>query len=408
MKNLPLLRAVAIISNALWKSHFDGDPSVQNRKLELNDNVYTIVGVLSPDFQPVNAADILLPLRLPDATIKDRGLHFLNLYGRLRAGLNVAEARKQLAPLAEQVEKDSSTNHTIAVASLKDDLTQGSSASLGLMFGAVGFVLLIGCANVANLLLARAAGRHREMAVRIALGAGRWTLVSQLLTESTLLALIGGAVGLFVARLTLTGLLAALGPRLPRAAEISMDVPVLLFALGISLLTGIIFGPAPARTLLRTSLTPSLGEGGREGAERGKEAANAGRWRSCPRIVLIGAGLVLRSFARLMNEPRGFDSAHVLTFYVNLSTTRYAKPEQQTQFFTQFRERLIAVPGVETAGMITDIPLASGGASGGIDIEGHSYAANSGPEANKRIIGPDYFRAMHIQILKGGSLLSGM
>jgi predicted permease len=394
---------VAIISSTLWKSHFDSDPSIQNRKLELNDNVYTIVGVLSPDFQPVNAADVLLPLRLPDATIKDRGLHFLNLYGRLRTGLNVAEARRQLAPLAAQVEKDSSTNHTIAVASLKDNLTQGSSSSLGLMFGAVGFVLLIGCANVANLLLARAAGRHREMAVRIALGAGRWTLVRQLLTESTLLALIGGAVGLFVARLTLTGLLAALGPRLPRAAEISMDVPVLLFALGISLLTGILFGLAPARALLRTSLTPSLGEGGREGIGAGKKQRNllvAGEV-ALTLMLLVGAGLVLRSFARLLEVPKGFSADHVLTFAVSLSPVRYKTPAQQVQFFDEFRSRVASLPGVDAAGFVNQLPLAGGNVNGGVDIEGRTFPQNSGPVADKRIASPDYFHAMHIPILRG-------
>ena len=394
---------VAIISSSLWKSHFGGDPSVLDRKLVLNDSVATIVGVLSPDYQPLNPGDIVMPLRFTDATIRDRGQHFLNIYGRLRAGLSVAEAKRQLIPLAAQVEKASSTDHSIAIASLKDDLTQGSSASLGLMFGAVGFVLLIGCANVANLLLARAAGRHREIAVRIALGAGRWRLVSQLLTESTLLALIGGALGLIVARGTLIGLLAALGPRLPRAAEISMDVPVLLFALGISLLTGILFGLAPARTLLRASLTPSLGEGGREGASAGKKQRNmlvAGEV-ALTLMLLIGAGLVLRSFGRLLEVPKGFAPDHVLTFVVNLSPEKYKTPAQQVQFFDQFRARLAALPGVDAAGFVNQLPLAGGNVSGGIDIEGRTFAQNSGPVADKRIASPGYFHAMHIPILRG-------
>jgi putative ABC transport system permease protein len=394
---------VAIISSSFWKSHFGGDTSIENQKLVLNDSVYAIVGVLSPDFEPVNATDILIPLRFPDATIKDRGFHFLNLYGRLRMGLNVTEARKQLGPLAAQVEKDSSTSHGIAIAGLKDDLTQGSSASLGLMFGAVGFVLLIGCANVANLLLARAAGRHREMAVRIALGAGRWRLVSQLLTESTLLALIGGALGLIVARGTLIGLLAALGPRLPRAVEISMDVPVLLFALCISLLTGILFGLAPARTLLRTSLTASLGEGGREGASAGKKQRNmlvAGEV-ALTLMLLIGAGLVLRSFARLLDVPKGFAPDHVLTFAVNLSPARYKTPAQQVQFFDDFRARLAALPGVDAAGFVNQLPLAGGNVNGGVDIEGRPSSMDSGPVADKRVASPGYFHAMHIPVLRG-------
>jgi predicted permease len=394
---------VAIITYSFWKSRFNNDPSVLDRKLVLDDNVVAIVGVLSADYQPLNPGDILLPSRFADSAIKDRGLHFLNVYGRLREGLSIAEARKELIPLAAQVDKDSSTNHGVAITGLKDNLTQGSSTSLGLMFGAVGFVLLIGCANVANLLLARAAGRHREMAVRIALGAGRWRLVSQLLTESTLLALIGGALGLIVARATLDGLLAALGPMLPRAAEISMNVPVLLFALGVSLLTGILFGLAPARTLLRTSLTPSLGEGGREGASAGKKQRNV--LVVCEvaltLMLLIGAGLVLRSFARLLDVPKGFAPDHVLTFAVNLSPARYKTPAQQVQFFDQFRARLAAFPGVDAAGLVNQIPLAGGNVNGGIDIEGRTFAQNSGPVADKRITSPGYFHAMHIPVLRG-------
>ncbi|MFZ0818621.1 MAG: ABC transporter permease [Candidatus Acidiferrales bacterium] len=394
---------VAIITYSFWRSHFGADPSVLDRKLVLSDNVYSIVGVLSPDYQPLNAADILVPLRFVDTTINNRGLHFMSIYGRLRAGLSIAEARKQLIPLAAQVEKDSSTDHGIAIAGLKDDLTQGAGAPLAILFAAVGFVLLIGCANVANLLLARAAGRHREMAVRIALGAGRWRLVRQLLTESTLLALIGGALGLAVGRATLAGLIAVLGPRLPRATEVTMDSSVLLFALGVALLTGILFGLAPARTLLRTSLASSLGEGGRAGTGVG------GRQRSVlvvgevalALVLLVGAGLVLRSFSLLLNVPKGFASDHVLTFTVDLPSARYKTPAQQVQFFNEYRARLAALPGVDAAGFVNQIPLAGGNVSGGVDIEGRAFPQGSGPNADKRIASPGYFRAMRIPILKG-------
>jgi predicted permease len=394
---------VAMITYSFWKSHLGGEPSVLDRKLVLNDNVFTIVGVLSPQYQSLTEGDILIPLRFSDSTINDRGLHFINIYGRLRAGLNITEARKQLAPLSEQVKKDRSTTHDIAISSLKADLTEGAGTPLALMFGAVGFVLLIGCANVANLLLARAAGRHREMAVRVALGAGRWRLVRQLLTESTLLSLLGGALGLAVGRVTLTGLLQVLGPRLPRATEVTMDASVLFFALGAALITGILFGLAPARTLLRASLAASLGEGGRAGTGIG------GRQRSAlvvgevalALVLLVGAGLVLRSFAQLLNVPKGFDADHVLTFNVNLSPAKYKTPEQQTAFFDQFRARLAALLGVDAAGMVTDMPLDGGNTNGGINIEGHTYPQNSGPHADKRISSPNYFRAMHIRILRG-------
>ncbi len=394
---------VAIITYSFWRSHFGGDPTVLDRKLVLNDNVYSIVGVLSPEYQPLNPADILTPLRFTDSTINNWGLHFLSIYGRLRAGLTVTEAQKQLRPLAFQVEKERSTDTWIAIAGLKDDLTQGSGSQLALMFGAVGFVLLIGCADVANLLLARAAGRHREMAVRIALGAGRWRLVRQLLTESTLLALMGGALGLAVGRVTLTALLAALGPRLPRATEVTMDGTVLLFAIGIALLTGIFFGLAPARTLLRTSLASSLGEGGRAGTGVGGRQRNVlvvGEV-ALALVLLVGAGLVLHSFAQLLNVPKGFSADHVLTFGVNLSSARYEKPAQQTEFFNEFRASIAALPGVDTVGFVNRIPLAGGNVNGDIDIEGRSFPKDSGPVADKRIASPGYFHAMRIPVLRG-------
>jgi putative ABC transport system permease protein len=394
---------VAIVTYSFWKTHLGGDPSVLDRKLVLDDNVYSIVGMLSPKFRPINPVDILTPLRFTDATINNRGLHFLNVGGRLRAGLTIAEARKQLIPLDAQVKKDSSTDHGVAIEGLQDNLTEGSSGSLALMFGAVGFVLLIGCANVANLLLARAAGRHREMAVRIALGAGRGRLVRQLLTESTLLALMGGALGLAVGRATLTVLLQVLGPRLPRAMEITMDARVLLFALGVALLTGIFFGLAPARSLLRTSLSASLGEGGRAGTGVGGRERNvlvAGEV-ALALVLLVGAGLVLRSFQRLLNVPKGFSADHVLTFNVHLPSVRYKSPAQQTEFFNDFRARLSTLPGVDTVGLVNQLPLAGGNVDGGVDIEGRTFPKDSGPTADKRIASPGYFHAMRIPVLRG-------
>ncbi len=192
---------VAMISYKFWQSRFAGDRSILNRTLTLDDNIYSVIGVLPRDFQPLNSGEILIGLRFRDETMRNAGLHFLNIYGRLRGGLTVEQGRRDLNALAEQTKKERATDHGIAIADLKDDLTQGSSAPLALMFGAVGFILLIGCVNVANLLLARASGRRREMALRVALGAGRGRIVRQLITESTLLSLGGGAVGLLIGRL---------------------------------------------------------------------------------------------------------------------------------------------------------------------------------------------------------------
>jgi predicted permease len=394
---------VALITHSFWQSHFGGDAKVLGRTLTLDDKVYSIIGVLPPTYEPLQRGDILIGLRFKSDVLKDRGLHFLNIYGRLRDGLSVEEARRDLLPLAEQLQKERSTKHGIQVFDLKEDLTQGSSTPLALMFGAVGFILLIACANVANLLLARAAGRHREMAVRTALGAGKWRLIRQLITESTVLSLAGGALGILVGSWTIAGLVRTLGPRLPRANEVGINVNVLMFTFGVAIVTGIAFGLAPVKTLLRSSLAASLGEGGRGAVGSGsRQRSSLVVAEVALAIVLMaGGGLVLRSFWRLLNVSKGFDADHVLTFDVGLSPNRYSTPEQQTQFFTEFRHKLAGLPGVEASGLTSSLPLTGIGVTGGIDIKGRAFAEDERPNAGKRIAGPGYFRAMHIPILKG-------
>ncbi len=396
----------ALVTYSFWQTRLGGDPSVLNRVLTLDGSMFPIVGVLPPDYHGLTRwgqGDILIGLWLSDKTMAQRGLHFLNIYARLRAGLSVDQARRELIPAAEQMKKDRSTQHGIEVADLKADLTRDAGAPLVLMFGAVGFILLIGCVNVANLLLARASSRHREMAVRIALGAGRWRILRQLITESTVLSLLGGALGLLVGRWTIAGLVATLGPRLPRAGEIRMDSTVLLFALGVSVLTGILFGIAPARTLLRTSLSASLGEGGRS------ETGAGGRQRSVlvtaevalAIVLMAGAGLVLRSFSRLLNVPKGFEADHVLTFNVYVSPVKYKTPVQQTEFFSELRARFGGLPGVESVGMISDLPLSGNGTMGTTPIEGKTFPQDSQPHSDKRIASPGYFHTLHIPLLRG-------
>jgi putative ABC transport system permease protein len=396
-------RRAAMISYSFWRTRLNSDPSVLTRALTLDDNVFPIVGVLPPDYQPLARGDIMIGLYLSDKYMGQRGLHFLNIYGRLRYGLSLPEAKRQLLPLAEQMMKERSTTHGVTISSLKDDLTTGTGAPLVLMFVAVGFILLIGCANVANLLLARAAGRNREVALRIAMGAGRWRIVRQLITESTLLSLLGAGLGLVVGWWTIAGLVTTLGPRLPRAGEIRMDAAVLLFTLGVAVITGILFGLAPARTLLRGSLTESLGEGGRGGSGVGKRQRSilVTAEVALALVLMAGAGLVLRSFSNLMNVQKGFDADHVLTFYVNLTPTKYKTPVQETAFFSQFRARLSALPGVESAGYVSDLPLTGSGSSGTTDIEGRTFPDDAGPSSSKLITSPGYFRAMHIPLLRG-------
>jgi predicted permease len=393
----------AMITYSFWRNRLAGDANVLNRTLTLDGTVFPIVGVMPQNYQPLSRGDILIGLWLNDKTMSQRGLHFMDVYGRLRPGLSSAQAEKELLPLAERLKKDRSTTNGIAVADLKDELTRDSNAPLILMFGAVGFILLIGCVNVANLQLARAAGRHREMALRIALGGGRWRIIRQLITESTLLSVLGAALGLLVGRWTIAGLVDVLGPRLPRAGEIAMNSTVLLFTLAVAVAVGILFGLAPARSLLRTSLAASPGEGRRSGTGSG------GRQRSglivvevaLALVLMVGAGLVLRSFSRLLDVPKGFAADHVLTFDVYLSAVKYHEPEKETAFFTELRTKLAALPGVESVGLISDVPLSRSGTSGTTLIDGKSFPPDSQPYADKRITSPGYFTALRIPFLRG-------
>lgn len=241
------------------------------------------------------------------------------------------------------------------------------------------------------------------MAVRTALGAGRLRLVRQLITESLVLSLMGGALGILVGSWTIAGLVQTLGPRLPRASGVGINVNVLLFTFGIAVLTGIVFGLAPVRTLLRDSLALSLGEGGRGSVGTGSRQRSAlvVAEVALAIVLMAGGGLVIRSFWRLLNVPRGFAADHVLTFDVGLSPTRYATPERQTEFFTELLQRLERLPGVEATGFTTTLPLTGSGATGGIDIKGFSFAPDGRPNAGKHVIGPGYFRTMRIPILKG-------
>jgi len=398
----PSAEPVCLISEGLWKRKFAGDPGILGRKLTLSDSAYTVIGVLSAkSLVPANP-DIVAGLRL-DSSVAPRGSHFLQVLARLRPGISLDQARIAIAPFAAQLQKERAIDHGMALASLKEETTRGAGTPLFVMLGAVGFVLLIACANVANLLLARAQERRREIAIRAALGATRRRIIRQLLTECGLLALAGAALGLLMA-FWVTGILLSTGlQQLPRAQEIHMDAAVFAFAGLLAVLTMILFGLSPALIILRSSSADALKDGTR-GA-----GVKSSRQRSIlivseialSLVLLIGTGLLLRSFDQLLKVPKGFDSQRVLTFDLLLSEARYPQPQQEVAFVHSLSASLKSIPGVTFAGTINQLVLGQDNVNGGIRIEGKTYPQGAGPSADKRIAGGDYFSALRIPLLRG-------
>ncbi|HYN85035.1 MAG TPA: ABC transporter permease [Pyrinomonadaceae bacterium] len=406
---------VAVLSHGLWERRFGGDASIVGRTIVLDNRPYTVVGVMPQGFRGAGASvDVLVPFgqfsHLPGWMGRDvrPGAQAV---ARLREGVTLDAARDELGAIAARLEAEHPQTNAgvgVRVESLYERTVGGVRGALYVLLGAVAFVLLIACANVANLLLAHAAARRKEFAVRAAMGASRWRVVRQLLTESVLLSLAGGAAGLL---LTLWGvdLLAAAGAEsIPRAAEIKVDVRVLLFTLGVSVLTGVVFGLAPALRSARAGWTEDLKEGG------GKNAAGAPRRLSGALVVaetalalvlLVGAGLLVKSFARLLDVDPGFDASNVLTMSVPLPRTKYDGEAKVAGFYRQLVERVKGLPGVEAAAVGNELPLRGRGWP--VDVEATDRPAPPPGQsviADWAIVSPDYFRALGIGLLQGRAL----
>jgi putative ABC transport system permease protein len=401
---------VVILSYSLWQRRFGGDPEVLGQNLTLNGQGFTVIGVLPAGVkgllpranQPERSRDFWMPLRL-DTTSAPRGLHFLTVIGRLRAGLSLQMARDEVSDVADRLRKTGATQHGINIVPLTQFVVGSTRPALLILLGAVGLVLMIACANVANLMLARAQSRRKEIAVRLALGASRARLIRQLLTESVLLSSVSGTLGVVLALWGVDSLAAAGRMWLPRAEGIKIDATVLLFTLGVSLLTAILFGLAPALRASSGQLSEALKEGGQR-AGHGRD-----RLRSLlvvsevalSLVLLVGAGLLIKSFVRLLSVDKGFDPRHVLALDLSLPESKYPEPPQQAQFFQQVLERVSALPGVEGVASVSDIPLGDGGTNGGIQIEGKNFPPDSEPIAEKLIVSAGYFRIMRIPLRSG-------
>jgi putative ABC transport system permease protein len=404
---------VVILSHRLWRTRFNTDPKVVGGQILLDSKPYTVAGIMPPEFQfPLDTQPMDLWMSMGAAvdaeSQAERGSHFLRVIGRLRDGLTLEQSNAETTQIAAGLAKqypDTDGHMGIGIQPEIDALVGKVQPALLLVLGAVGFLLLIACANAANLLLARATGRQREMAIRASLGAGRTRILKQLLTESVLLALAGGALGLLLAVWGSAALTSLPSLGIPRLASAGVDLRALGFTLGVSLLTGVLFGLAPALHASRFNLFGSLKEGGRTATD------GTGRSRirnilvvaqvSLAVVLLIGAGLMIESMYHLLHQSPGFEPQGVLAFDLDLPDARYGKPEQSADFFKELLSRIRNVPGVKNASAVMPLPLSSGILRTSFEIEGHPMAKSDLPRTQIRAVGLEYFQAMRIPLIAG-------
>lgn len=407
----------AVISYGLWQKRFGADPNVVGRGVTLDRKLFQIVGVTKPGFQfPIQADPVEIwvtlavdsePSNGKKPVTERRGYRWLHAVGRLKTSVTFAQARAEMKLLAANLEKeypDNNTNLGIVLVPLHSDLVGDYRQSLLVVFAAVGCVLLIACANVANLMLARATARYKEIAVRAALGAGRGRIVRQLLTESLLLSLGGGLLGLLLARWGMEALLRFVPENLPRLSDIALDRWALGFTFTVSLLTGIVFGIAPALQASKVDLIEAMKDGARGSSSSGKARLRGAlivAEVAVALVLLVGAGLLLQTFVKLQRVDLGFDVRNVLTATVELPEAQYARPEQKITFYQRLQERVRALPGVVEASAILPLPISDNDAGGGFQIEGRTAPAGEEPHADMRWANLDYFSTMKIPLLAG-------
>ncbi len=399
---------VVIIGHSLWQRRYGGDEGLVNQTISLNGQPHTVIGIMPPDFSFPDRNEMWVPIAFSQEEASLRGGHYLLVVARLKPGISLARARTEMSEIASRLEQQYPQTNTALgakVVPLHEEMVGDIRPALLILLGAVAFVLLIACANVANLLLARAASRQKETAIRSALGANRSRLVRQFLTESMLLSIMGGAIGLLLAVVGLKSLTALIPPELFRGREISVDAWVLVFTIGISLLTGALFGIVPAIQSAKINLNETLKEGG-----KGSGTATRGRLRSAlvvaeislALVLLVGAGLLINSFLRLSNVDAGFNPENLLTVDVVLPPNKYDTRDKRAVFYSQMLERVEALPGVESAGVITNLPLTFKGNNNSFTVEGRPEPPpDQVAIAATRIISSNYFRTMSIRVVSG-------
>lgn len=411
----------ALLSYALWESQFGGDRSILNKSIQLDGETYTIVGVLPKQFSLGGKQDLWTPFGLDRANPGSRGSHYLHVVARLKTGVSSAQASSELTRFAGDLRRAYPDNYgrerenfDMYMVPVKEQLIGKLRPALFVLLGAVAFVLLIACANVANLLLARASAREKELAIRSALGAGRSRLVTQLLTESLILAFAGGLIGLAVAYWGVDALRALVPANTPRMDEVQLDSLVLAFTFGVSLLTGVLFGLAPAWHAARTDLRETLNEGGRgtsaSGGSRHLRAGLVVSELALAVLLLAGAGLLIRSFSRLVDVSPGFQTQHLLAAELSLPEKAYADGPPVQKFYTQLMENLRTVPGIQSVGAVSEMPLTDSYTSGSVYFEDTSipdipriqqFGNLPYMEIDQRAVTSGYFQAMQIPLVRG-------
>jgi putative ABC transport system permease protein len=408
-ENQPGRSHVVVLSHRFWQEHFGANPDIVGRNISLDGSSYLVAGVMPPAFRFPDLAQMWTPMAWTDQERSVRGEHHYMVVARLKPGVQLKQAQAEMNTISARLEQaypEDDKGWGAVVVPLHDDLVAGVRPALLLLLGAVAFVLLIACVNVANLALAKTFSRQKEIAIRTALGATSARVLRQILTETVLLALAGGALGLAYAHFAVRLIVAFLADKLPRSLDIGLDSQVLVFTAAISVVTGIVAGVLPAWRLTRRDVNEALKQGlGRTDAD-----SSGHRTRSVlvvsevalSLMLLVGAGLMIRSFQRLRAVNPGFDSRGVLTMNAMVSRAKFSTPTQQISFFERVLDRVRTLPGVESAGVIDDIPLDNQGSHQPVAIEGRPPVPMSEqPEVDVRLISAGYMGAMRIPIVRG-------
>ena len=408
---------VVVISDSMWRQRFAADPSIAGRTVNVNGAATTIVGVLPPDFVlPIDIAagtqaDAIVPAAFDRAAPRlKRGGHYLTGVGRLEPGASIAGAAAEMNAvvgrlIAQYPEEHNQGNFAVTIRPLRDDLLGDSTPVLWILTGAVALVLLLACANVANLMLARGEVRRRELSVRSALGASRFRVARQLVTEALVLSVGATLLGLLIARSAHALILATAPAALPRMGTISLSVPVLAFAAALAMLITVLFGALPALQLSRTSASEALKDGARGGSAGTRAYVRRALVVSqvtLAVVLLVGAGLLVKTFVRVLSVPSGIDPEHVLTARIDAPASRYPGLPQVSAIFTRVLERVRTLPGVQVAGAGSGLPLAVTSGDWGFDIEGRARVNGRRPgRADWYVVTPGYFEALRIAVLAG-------
>jgi predicted permease len=405
---------LVVLSYEFWQRSFGGDAKIIGREIPLGSAPTTVIGVMPPGFKfPVESTqiDFWMPLApmLSPADKDGRANVWLDLLAKTKAGATREQVQAEIETISRRLQTQYPATNTALIfftKPLHEDLVGDLRAALLVLLGAVGCVLLIACANVANLLLARAAGRAKEISIRTALGASRWRIMRQLLTESLLLAFAGGALGLLVAMWGVALLASASPADIPRIGEVGLDARVVVFTLAVTLVTGVVFGLAPALQASKADLNETLKEGGRGSGEGHGHSRLRGALVvsevALSLVLLVGAGLLAQSFKRLLDVQPGFDPANILTMDVIPRHSRYPQEAQRVQFFQDFLDRAKTVPGVKAVGLVDPLPLNGNFEAWDFDIEGRPpFAPGEQNNADRRIVNADYFQAMGIPVRRG-------